>query len=328
MEPSSSVPAEDRDPLPDASVPSEVPVPPSLPADPVAEPPLGEVSAPTPEPSADPVSMSEPSAPEPMPVVPSPLDLGDAAPEAVQAADLSAVEAKPSTEPAPATNLDLPSLELPHPVPPAAPMPSAPAAAAGGAYPMAPSDTGYAEDLARRSYGEPAAEPTPPAGAPYAASPYASAPGASAPYAEPQYAQPQFGGQPGYDQAAFGQQQYGQLVPAAQLSAADENTWATAAHWSTLVASLISLPFLGPLLVLLIQGPKSPRVRANAVESLNFDLTMLIGMLISFVLMVVLIGFITAPIIAVLWLVLKIVAAVQTSGGRDYRYPLTIRMVK
>ena len=90
----------------------------------------------------------------------------------------------------------------------------------------------------------------------------------------------------------------------------------------------MSLPFLGPLLVMLVQGPKSARVRANAVESLNFDITMSIAMIVSIVLMVVIVGFILAPLVGLLWLIFKIVAAVQTTSGQDYRYPFNIRIVK
>ncbi|MFT4109326.1 DUF4870 domain-containing protein, partial [Propionicimonas sp.] len=198
---------------------------------------------------------------------------------------------------------------------------------ASGAAPV--TGGGDVENLARQAYGEPATEPAPPpAGAPYADSPYAASPGAFAPAAEPTYAQPHYA-QPAYaPQPGFGPSSGGQLVPNAPLPAADQQTWATAAHWSSLLLSLVSLPFLGPLLIMLIQGPKDPRVRANAVESLNFDLTCIIAMVASFLLMLVLIGFVTAPIVGIFWVVFKVVATIQTANGRDYRYPLTIRMVK
>ncbi len=336
MEPTSSTPAEER-PEETAPAPIEEPQPEPLPDDVVAEAPdvpapAAEAELPLAEVPAAEAPVAEPLPPAPEPPAPSPLDLGDAAPAAAEAPDLGAVEAQAPAAPAPATNMDLPSLELPNPVPPAAPTPPpAPATPPPGApttpYGTGPSGAGYAENLAHESYGEPA----PPTASPYAGSPYGT-PGTSAPYAEPpqaepQYGQPQYGQQPGYGQPPAGQQ-YGQLVPSGQLSASDESTWATAAHWSSLVASLIGVSFLGPLLVLLIQGPKSPRVRANAVESLNFDLTMMIGLLISFVLMFVVIGFITAPVIAILWFVFKVIATIQTANGQDYKYPLNIRMVK
>lgn len=317
MEPTSSNPADDRDPA-ETSAPAE----PVVPAD------------------VDP-SDAAPAAPEPP--APSPLDVGDATPPPPPAPDLGAVENGPlPSAPATATNLDLPSLDLPFPaapVPPAAPVARARTDAPfAGDQPAAPTGTGpggtdYYESLARQAYGEPGAEPAPPpAATPYADSPYSASPGAAAAWADPQASQPQFGQQPysqsSYSQQSYGQQSYGQLVPAPQLSPTDEQTWATAAHWSSLLLSLVSLPFLGPLLIMLIQGPKSARVRANAVESLNFDLTCIIGILASFILMFVFIGFITAPLIGLFWVVFKVIGTIQTANGRDYRYPVNIRMVK
>ncbi len=36
----------------------------------------------------------------------------------------------------------------------------------------------------------------------------------------------------------------------------------------------------------------------------------------------------TTILIPLAWLILRIVAAVQTSTGQDYRYPVNIRLVK
>jgi len=117
----------------------------------------------------------------------------------------------------------------------------------------------------------------------------------------------------------------------------DERTWATAAHWSALVAAFLALAFLGPLLVLLVKGNDSPWVRRNAVESLNFQLSMLIyafgGSLVAVVLVVVTLGIGLLLIIplalafGIFWLVMTIIGAVKAGNGEDYRYPLTIRMV-
>lgn len=108
----------------------------------------------------------------------------------------------------------------------------------------------------------------------------------------------------------------------------EETTWAMAAHWSALVGTVIGLGFLGPLLVMLIKGPESPRVRAAAVESLNFEITYIIAMIVSLVATIVLVGFVTLFLLPLAWLVLRIVATVAASKGEDYRYPATIRLVK
>ena len=150
---------------------------------------------------------------------------------------------------------------------------------------------------------------TPPAGPP----PQQPAYGQQPPYGQPQYSQPPYP-QPGAPQYPGGPTR-------------DELTWGSAAHWSALVASVIALAFLGPLIVMLTKGNESAYVRRQAVESLNFQLSMLIYVIVSFVLMFVLIGFILLPIVGIAWLALTIIGSIRASRGEEYRYPLTIRMV-
>lgn len=107
----------------------------------------------------------------------------------------------------------------------------------------------------------------------------------------------------------------------------DDRTWGGAAHWSALVAAFVALAFLGPLIVLLVKGNQSAYVRAQAVESLNFQISILIYGIVSFVLAFVLIGFLLLPIVGLMWLVFTIIGSVKSSNGELYRYPLTIRLV-
>jgi uncharacterized protein len=147
-------------------------------------------------------------------------------------------------------------------------------------------------------------------------------------YAQPQYSQaPQPGPsapQPPYPGGYVPVPVAGGYVP---LSWEEENTWAAAAHWSALVASAVGVGFLGPLLVYLIKGPQSARVKAAAAESLNFEITFIIAMIASLLAMFIIVGFVTIAVFPVLWLVLRIVAAVAASKGEDYRYPFAIRLV-
>ncbi|MGZ4445181.1 MAG: DUF4870 domain-containing protein [Nocardioides sp.] len=107
----------------------------------------------------------------------------------------------------------------------------------------------------------------------------------------------------------------------------DEVTWGGAAHWSALVASVVAMAFLGPLIIMLTKGAESAWVRRQAVESLNFQLSVLVYGLVSFVLCFVLVGFVLLPIVGLLWLICTILASVRVARGEDYRYPVTIRMV-
>jgi uncharacterized protein len=167
----------------------------------------------------------------------------------------------------------------------------------------------------------PASSPPPAAEPPTAAAPPPSAPppGDTAAYGQPPAGQPGWQGQGGYPQQQVGQ---------GQLSPADERTWGMLAHLSALLAAFVALAFLGPLLVMLIQGPKSDFVRRQSVEALNFQITTYIAAIISAILIVVLIGLILLPIVGIAWLVLTIMAGLAANRGEDYRYPFNIRLVK
>jgi len=125
--------------------------------------------------------------------------------------------------------------------------------------------------------------------------------------------------------------------PPGGMSPGDERTWASAAHWTALVAAFVAMAFLGPLLVLLVKGNSSPWVRRHAVESLNFQLSMLIYGLVGTVLGVILailtfgLGLLLLiPLVLAFgayWLIMTIIGAIKTGNGEDYRYPLTLRMV-
>ena len=107
----------------------------------------------------------------------------------------------------------------------------------------------------------------------------------------------------------------------------EDRNWAVGAHLSAFLAAYVALGFLGPLVVMLIRGDRSPFVRAHAVEALNFNLTVLIYVFICVVLALLLIGFLLLAGLAVLYLVAVIRGAIAASQGRSYRYPLTIRFV-
>jgi uncharacterized Tic20 family protein len=134
--------------------------------------------------------------------------------------------------------------------------------------------------------------------------------------------QPAYGNQPPQQQPVYGTQP---AHPGGLTS--EELTWGGAAHWSALVATVIALAFLGPLIVMLTKGNESAYVRRQAVESLNFQLSILIYAVVSIVLLFVLIGFILLPVVGIAWLVFTIIGSVRAARGEEYRYPLTIRMV-
>lgn len=139
----------------------------------------------------------------------------------------------------------------------------------------------------------------------------------------PQEQQPDVSPPPPPPAPAYGQQPY-QPVP---MSPADQRTWAILTHLSPFVAAITALSFLGPLILYIIFKDRGAFIRHHSAEALNFQLTMWIGLLISFPLMLVGIGFLTAGAIGLAMLVCHILGAIAASEGRDYRYPFTIRFV-
>jgi len=112
-------------------------------------------------------------------------------------------------------------------------------------------------------------------------------------------------------------------APAQPLSPSDERMWATLIH----VGGII-IGFIAPLLGYLLLKERSAFVGENSKNALNFQLTVLIGYVASGILMFVLIGFLTYPLVWVLSIVFSIVAAVAANKGQVYRYPLTIPFIK
>jgi uncharacterized Tic20 family protein len=86
--------------------------------------------------------------------------------------------------------------------------------------------------------------------------------------------------------------------------------------------------FLGPLIIWLIKKDDMPFVDRHGKEALNFQLTVLIAWVASGLSMFVCVGFVLVPVVGIADLVLCIIAAVKTSRGEEYRYPVNIRFVK
>jgi uncharacterized Tic20 family protein len=113
-------------------------------------------------------------------------------------------------------------------------------------------------------------------------------------------------------------------------SSRDVRTWNVLCHATALAGFFVPWAghILGPLIVWLAKRNDSPEINEHGKESLNFQISMLIYNVIAAVLCLVLIGFIVLPILHILNLVLVIVASIQASEGKFYRYPITIRLIK
>ncbi len=113
-------------------------------------------------------------------------------------------------------------------------------------------------------------------------------------------------------------------------SSSNVRMWNVLCHATALAGFFVPWAghILGPLIVWLVKRNDSPEIDEHGKESLNFQISMLIYNVIAGVLCLVLIGFVILAILHILNLVLVIIASIQASEGKFYRYPLAIRLIK
>ncbi|MEZ4776047.1 MAG: DUF4870 domain-containing protein [Bacteroidia bacterium] len=112
-------------------------------------------------------------------------------------------------------------------------------------------------------------------------------------------------------------------------ASADEKQWMLFAHLSALAGYVI--PFgsvFGPLVIWLMKREEMPLAGKHAREALNFQLSIALYMMISVVLILVVVGIFLLIGLAIFQLVAIIMAAVSVSGGKEYKYPITINFIK
>ncbi len=102
----------------------------------------------------------------------------------------------------------------------------------------------------------------------------------------------------------------------------DDKNIATVTHLGGTVFS-----FIPALIVWILKKDDSAYLADQAKEALNFQITVLIASFIASVLIWLLIGFILLPMIWILNVVFCIIAAIASSKGETYRYPLCLRLI-
>ena len=107
------------------------------------------------------------------------------------------------------------------------------------------------------------------------------------------------------------------------MSDSDARLWAMLAHLSGIVIAII-----GPLIIMLVFGPRNAFVKNQSVEALNWQITIFIAAVISGILTIVIIGAILLPIVIIVGIVFMIIGGLKAHQGIEYRYPFAIRLVK
>jgi uncharacterized Tic20 family protein len=131
------------------------------------------------------------------------------------------------------------------------------------------------------------------------------------------------------EQNQTGQSEQVQSVGTDALSK-EARQWAMFCHLAALVA-YIGIPFghiIGPLVIWLIKKDSFEYVKSQGREALNFQISMSIYGLIGALTICIGIGVFVLIGIGIVDLVFIIIAAIAANEGKDYKYPLSIRLVK
>jgi uncharacterized Tic20 family protein len=110
----------------------------------------------------------------------------------------------------------------------------------------------------------------------------------------------------------------------------DARNWGMGCHLIALVGLLGNgLGFLvGPLIVWLVKREDDPFIDEQGKEAVNFQITMMLAILVCVPLLFVVIGIFLMPLIGIWDVVLTIIAGVKAANGEHWRYPATIRFIK
>ncbi|NOJ79772.1 hypothetical protein BHS06_19900 [Myxococcus xanthus] len=124
------------------------------------------------------------------------------------------------------------------------------------------------------------------------------------------------------------QEQMGSFISGTPMPTQDEKTMGLLAHMGTILANFVGLGFAVPLVLMLTKGKESSFVRAHAVESLNFQITVFIAAFVSAITVCIGIGAVLLPIVGIVAIVFSIIAGLKANEGQLYKYPVNIRLVK
>jgi hypothetical protein len=107
---------------------------------------------------------------------------------------------------------------------------------------------------------------------------------------------------------------------------AESRNLAMLAHLSAFIAFAGIPSLVGPLVMWLLKRD-DPYVEAQARRALNFNISFLIYGIAAAISIVLLVGLIALPAVAITWFVLVITASTKAANGQDYEYPFTIEFV-
>lgn len=112
------------------------------------------------------------------------------------------------------------------------------------------------------------------------------------------------------------------------MTPSEERNWGMGAHLAAFAGYFVPMGnVLGPLIIWLVHKDKSDYITWHAKEALNFQITVVLAMFVAAVMILVWVGILLLPAIAVLDLIFVIMGGVAASKGEPYRYPVSIRFI-
>jgi uncharacterized protein len=103
--------------------------------------------------------------------------------------------------------------------------------------------------------------------------------------------------------------------------AEDTKTLSMLVHIAALFTS-----FVGPLIFMLVS--KDAHVQKHSKIALNWQISLMIYMVVSGVLAIILVGFLMMAVLGLMNLIFCIMAAVKANQGVEWKYPLSIAFFK
>ncbi len=109
----------------------------------------------------------------------------------------------------------------------------------------------------------------------------------------------------------------------------EERNWAMGCHLASFAGFLIPVGnIIGPLVIWLIKKEEFPMVAEHGKEAVNFQITVALIGIVCAMLILIFIGLLLLPALAIYWIVFTIIAAMKANEGESYQYPFTLRLIK
>ena len=115
-----------------------------------------------------------------------------------------------------------------------------------------------------------------------------------------------------------------------EAEAREARQWSMWIHLSGLCHYVVPIPgaaIVAPLILWSMKKEESAYIDEHGKEAINFQISILIYLLVSFVLCFVVIGIVLVPAVAVFQLIACIVAGLKANEGEIMRYPMNIRFL-